>query len=393
MNRELACLLWATLALTPGCSRRLPEASSSVTRRVEVARPVSIDASDTTEFNGRLEASQTVEIRSRVGGYLVKDAFPEGEEVKAGDLLFEVDPGPYQKAVDAAAAEVKAAEAQLKLADAEYNRARLLLTRTAVSPEEVDIRLGNQKVAASAVTSASAKWERAQLDLGFTQIRSPIAGRVSRKILTVGNLVSQTKEDVLTTVVTQDPAHLYFTVDERTYLRVDRRARARLARGETKSDGELPFLFRLEEERDFRHKGVIDFIENRFDQATGTITVRGVVKNPQIGKERRQFIPGMRARVKIETDVPYRALAVNEEAVLSDLRRRFVWVVKNGKAERVEVRVGESVAPGLRDIVEGISKEDLIVVKGIQFLRPGMPVETTETEMPGANRPAKASDR
>jgi len=358
-----------------------------------VARPVSIDASDTTEFNGRLEASQTVEIRSRVGGYLVKDAFPEGEEVKAGDLLFEVDPGPYQKAVDAAAAEVKAAEAQLKLADAEYNRARLLLTRTAVSPEEVDIRLGNQKVAASAVTSASAKWERAQLDLGFTQIRSPIAGRVSRKILTVGNLVSQTKEDVLTTVVTQDPAHLYFTVDERTYLRVDRRARARLARGETKSDGELPFLFRLEEERDYRHKGVIDFIENRFDQATGTITVRGVVKNPQIGKERRQFIPGMRARVKIETDVPYRALAVNEEAVLSDLRRRFVWVVKNGKAERVEVRVGESVAPGLRDIVEGISKEDLIVVKGIQFLRPGMPVETTETEMPGANRPAKASDR
>lgn len=366
---------------------------SPAIRRVEVARPVSVEASDTTEFNGRLEASQTVEIRSRVGGYLVKDAFPEGEEVKAGDLLFEVDPGPYQKAVDAAAAEVKAAEAQLKLADAEYNRARLLLSRTAVSPEEVDIRLGNQKVAASSVTSASAKWERAQLDLGFTQIRSPIAGRVSRKVLTVGNLVSQTKEEVLTTVVAQDPAHLYFTVDERTYLRVDRRARARSAKGESKSDGEMPFLFRLEEERDFRHKGVIDFIENRFDQATGTITVRGVVRNPQIGKERRQFIPGMRARVKIETDVPYTALAVNEEAVLSDLRRRFVWVVKNGKAERVEVRVGESVAPGLRDIVEGISKEDLIVVRGIQFLRPGMPVESTETEMPGAKRPAKASDR
>jgi len=370
-------------SMLAGCSRPSPEVGQTGPRKVEVARPLQVKASDTVEFNGRLEASQIVEIRSRVGGYLVKDAFPEGEEVKAGDLLFEIDPAPYQKALDAANAELRGAEAQLKLADAEYSRARLLLTRTAISPEEVDIRLGNQKVASAAVTSAKAKVERADLDLQYTKIRAPISGRVSRKLMTLGNLVSQAQESVLTTVVAQDPAHLYFTVDERTYLRVNRRSRARTEARQSKDDGDIPFLFRLEEERDYRHKGVIDFIENRFDQATGTITARGVVQNPARPGERRQFIPGMRARVKIETDTPYRALVVNEEAILSDLRRRFVWVVREGKAERVEVKLGETVAPGMRDVIEGISKDDAVVVRGIQFLRPGMPIDVREIEMPG----------
>ena len=146
----------------------------------------------------------------------------------------------------------------------------------------------------------------------------------------------------------------------------------------------MPFSFRLEEEREFRHKGVVDFIDNRFDQATGTIMARGVVPNPAKAGERRQFIPGMRARVKIETDTPYRALVVNEEAILSDLRRRFVWVVREGKAERREVKLGETVAPGMRDVIEGINKEDAVVVRGIQFLRSGMPVDVREIDMPGA---------
>lgn len=372
----VACML-------AGCSRPSPKVGQAGPRKVEVARPLQVDAADTVEFNGRLEASQIVEIRARVGGYLVKDEFPEGEEVKAGDLLFEIDPAPYQKALDAANAELRGAEAQLKLADAEYSRARLLLTRSAISPEEVDIRLGNQKVASAAVTSAKAKVERADLDLQYTRIRSPISGRVSRKLMTIGNLVSQGQESVLTTVVAQDPAHLYFTVDERTYLRIDRRSRARAEAGESKGDGDMPFLFRLEEEREYRHKGVIDFIENRFDQATGTITVRGVVRNPARPGERRRFIPGMRARVKIETDTQYRALVVNEEAILSDLRRRFVWVVREGKAERIEVKLGETVAPGMRDVIEGISKDDAVVVRGIQFLRPGMPIDIREIGMPG----------
>ena len=268
--------------LFTGCSRHSRETGETGSRKVEVARPLQVDAADTVEFNGRLEASQIVEIRARVGGYLVKDAFPEGEEVKAGDLLYEIDPAPYQKALDAANAEFRGAEAQLKLADAEYSRARLLLARTAISPEEVDIRLGNQKVASAAVTSAKAKVERADLDLQYTKIRSPISGRVSRKLMTLGNLVSQAQESVLTTVVAQDPAHLYFTVDERTYLRATRRARARAAVNEAKDEGEMPFSFRLEEEREFRHKGVVDFIDNRFDQATGTIMARGVV--PKIGR-------------------------------------------------------------------------------------------------------------
>ena len=369
--------------LFTGCSRHSRETGETGSRKVEVARPLQVDAADTVEFNGRLEASQIVEIRARVGGYLVKDAFPEGEEVKAGDLLYEIDPAPYQKALDAANAEFRGAEAQLKLADAEYSRARLLLARTAISPEEVDIRLGNQKVASAAVTSAKAKVERADLDLQYTKIRSPISGRVSRKLMTLGNLVSQAQESVLTTVVAQDPAHLYFTVDERTYLRATRRARARAAVNQSKDEGEMPFSFRLEEEREFRHKGVVDFIDNRFDQATGTIMARGVVPNPAKAGERRQFIPGMRARVKIETDTPYRALVVNEEAILSDLRRRFVWVVREGKAERREVKLGETVAPGMRDVIEGISKEDAVVVRGIQFLRPGMPVDVREIDMPG----------
>lgn len=368
--------------LLTGCNRQSGEQPVPTLPRVEAAKPLLVDAIDAVEFNGRLEASQTVEVRARVSGYLVKDSFPEGEEVKTGDLLFEIDPQTYQKTLDAARADLKAAEAQLKLADAEYGRARLLLSRSAVSPEEVDVRLGAQRVADAAVTSSKAKVERSELDLQYTKIRSPIPGRVSRKLVTIGNLISSTQDSILTTIVAQDPAHLYFSVDERTYLRVDRKARSKPATDNVNAS--IPFLFRLEEERAFLHQGVVDFLENRFDSSTGTIAARGIVANPAKGVARRQFIPGMRARVKIETDAPYRALVVHEEAVQSDLRRRFLWIIREGKAERVEVKLGETVAPGMRDVVEGIEQNDLVVVRGVQFLRPGLPVDFVKVEMPGS---------
>ena len=381
MPRLILAISIGTALWLAGCNRQSAKETKLALPKVEVAKPLLVDAIDAVEFNGRLEASQTVEVRARVSGYLIKDSFPEGEEVKTGDLLFEIDPQTYQKTLDATQADLKAAEAQLKLADAEYGRARLLLSRSAVSPEEVDVRLGAQRVAAAAVTSAKAKVERAELDLQFTKIRSPISGRVSRKLVTIGNLISSTQDSILTTIVAQDPAHLYFSVDERTYLRVDRQSRSRPSNDNAKTS--IPFLFRLEEERSFLHQGFVDFLENRFDSSTGTIAARGVVANPVAGNARRQFIPGMRARVKIETDAPYRALVVQEEAVQSDLRRRFVWIIREGKAERVEVKLGETVAPGMRDVVEGIDREDLVVVRGVQSLRPGLPVEFVKVNMPG----------
>lgn len=363
-----------------GCQKGQEEAAPAAKAKVEYANPLTREIADAIDFNGRLEPSQTVEIRPQVSGYLVKDDFNEGSEVKAGTELFKIDDRPFQRALEGALARKAAAEAALKLTDAELARARVLRVRDAISPEEVDIRSANQAVSKADVQKATADVAKCQLDLDFTSIKAPISGKVSRKLVTVGNLVGPSQvADPLTTLVSQDPLQLYFSVDERTLLRYQRRTQNQ-EKPSQENDAGMPIVFRLEEEREFKHKATLNFNDNRIDSATGTLQLRADVANPVVNGS-RTFTAGMRARVRLVTDRPYQALLVREEAIVTDLRRKFLWVLRDGKAERVEVVLGNPAGNNLRDVVEGLRADDQVVVRGIQRLRPGVPVEATGVPM------------
>jgi multidrug efflux system membrane fusion protein len=372
-----ACVLGLVLT---GCQKTTEVETAPTRTRVEIAKPLVRDITDAVDFNGRLEPSQTVEIRPQVSGYLVKDDFNEGNEVKAGTELFKIDDRPFLRALEGAQARKAAAEAALKLTDAELARARILRTRDAISPEEVDIRAANQAVSKADVQKANADVAKAQLDLDFTSIKAPINGKVSRKLVTTGNLVGPSQvAEPLTTIVSQDPLQLYFSVDERTLLRYQRRNQNQEKTSNEESNG-MPIVFRLEEEREFRHKAILNFNDNRIDSATGTLQLRADVANPLVNGQ-RPFTAGMRTRVRVVTDRPYQALLVREEAIVTDLRRKFLWVLRDGKAERVEVMLGNSAGGNLRDVLEGLKPDDVVVVRGIQRLRPGAPVESAEVPM------------
>ncbi len=375
-----AALLSGWMFALAGCQKSQDESPSVAKAKVEFAKPLTREIADSIDFNGRLEPSQTVEIRPQVSGYLVKDDFNEGSEVKAGAELFKIDDRPFQRALEGALARKAAAEAALKLTDAELARARILRVRDAISPEEVDIRSANQAVSKADVQKATADVAKAQLDLEFTSIKAPIAGKVSRKLVTVGNLVGPSQvAEPLTTLVSQDPLQLYFSVDERTLLRYQRRTQNQTRSAQEKDEG-MPIVFRLEEEREFRHKATLNFNDNRIDSATGTLQLRADVSNPVVNGS-RVFTAGMRARVRLVTDRPYQAMLVREEAIVTDLRRKFLWVLRDGKAERVEVVLGNPAGNNLRDVLEGLRADDQVVVRGIQRLRPGAPVEASEISM------------
>jgi len=383
-------ILGLSIALS-GCQQSREISQVPANARVEVAKPLVRQVTDSEEFNGRLEPAQTVDLRPQVSGYLVKDTFKEGFEVAAGTELFKIDDRPYQRALEGAMARKAAAEASLKLTDAELNRARILRVRDAISPEEVDIRAANQAVSKAEVQKTSADLAKAQLDLDFTSLKSPISGKVSRKLVTVGNLVGPTQiAEPLTTIVSQDPLHLYFAVDERTLLRYQRRIQTK-APEKDQSDAGMPLVFRLEEERSFTHKALLTFNDNRLDSATGTLQLRADVANPEVNGH-RIFTAGMRARVRIVTEQPYQSLLVREDAIVTDLRRKFLWVLRDGKAERVEVMLGNPAAENLRDIIEGIRPDDVVVIRGIQRLRPGAPVDAAEVSMdPMASKAEKTT--
>lgn len=380
--------VWVLGLVSLGCGNPPAETGSSPppAAQVEVALPLQREIASVEEFNGRLEATETVSLQARVQGYLIRDEIPEGAEVKAGDLLFEIDPRPFKTALDAASAQLVGAEASLKLANAELARARVLRGSAALSTEELEIRSGNQAVASADVGKARAAVEKAKLDLEYTQIRAPIAGRVSRKLVTKGNLIAPNLlNQPLTTLVAEEKMHIYFNADERSLLRYERRAQAKGQPSDT-STGKvrpIPIQFRLEEQQGFPFKGVIDFVDNRVDPDTGTIELRGIVDNPRGPTGRRTFIGGLRAKVRISDEEPFKALLISERSVFTDLRRKFVWVVdEKGGVQRKEVRLGTSPGEGLVDVVEGLSPSDRVVVRGLQRIRPGSTVKATLVEMP-----------
>ncbi len=348
---------------------------------VSVAQVVAKRVESSDEFSGRLVASETVEIRPRVGGYLREIAFEEGGEVRRGQPLFVIDTRPYQATLAAAQAEVARARATAEQARSERARAERLVDARAISREEFEQRTSGARSADAAVEAAEAALDAARLDLEFARVESPITGRIGASQLRVGNLVEP--GTLLTTVVAQDPMFVYFAADERTYLKY--RAAAGSGQGGKVRVG-------IGDDGATLREGRLDFVDNAVDAATGTIRARAVLDNPD-----GALIPGLFARVHL-IGGSRDALLIHDQAVLTDQDRKYVFVVgPKGEAVRRDVKLG-GTSDGLRIVLEGLSRDDRVVVNGVRkIFFPGMALKPTEVpmddpaRMPEAPAPAPAS--
>jgi RND family efflux transporter MFP subunit len=277
-----ARFLWACLS----CSFLIVAASPAGTAAGRADAPP-----EAADFTGRTEAPVTVDVRARVTGYLAKAAFKEGAEVKQGDALFEIDPRPYQAEVARTDAALAAAEAHVKRAEIDFKRAKALLDRSAISREEYDKLAGDLDEAKALVVVAKASRDIASLNLSFTKVAAPIAGRVGRRLVDPGNIV-KADETTVTTIVGDDPMYVYFDMDERTYLSL--RQAMRDGKIKVAKMDDLPVAVGLANEDGFLHKGKIDFVDNRVDAAKGTIRVRVVLPNAD-----GLLVPGLFARVRL----------------------------------------------------------------------------------------------
>ncbi len=323
------------------------------------------------EYPGRLEAVDMVEVRARISGYLQSVHFKDGTEVNKGDLLFVIDPRPYQAELDRAAAELKQAESRLELAINELARAERLLKSKAISEEEADSRSKAKREAEAAIDSARASVEVAKLNLEYTHITAPINGRISRKLITEGNLVNGTQgqNTLLSTIVSLDPIYCYFDADERSILKYQQLARE--GKQESLRDGRAPCELELANESGFPHKGVLDFVDNRVDATTGTLRVRGVFANP--GPD-RILQAGFFARVRVPGSGKSQALLIPDQAVGTDQGQKFVFVVNDqDEVEYRTVRLGPFI-DGLRVVREGIQSNDWVVVNGLLSIHTGSKV-------------------
>lgn len=364
-----------------GCDR--PQAPPApAPPKVTVSRPVVRDIVEWDEYTGRLESVETVEVRARVSGYLQSILFNDGAIVKKGDLLFVIDPRPYDAELERAEGEFEQATARLGLAISDLARAQRLVRSRAISEEELDTRAAGQRQALAALQAARAAVTAAKLNVEFTQITAPITGRISRKFVTEGNLVNggTAQSTLLTTIVSLDPIYCYIETDERAYLKYVRLARE----GKRPSSREVrnPAYFGLADGTGFPYKGYIDFVDNRLDPHTGTMTGRGIFRNPDL-----TLTPGLFARVRIPGSGKYEALMIPDEAIGTDLSQRFVFVVND--QHRVEYRAVQlgTIINGLRVIREGLKPEDWVITKGTQRARTGIEVnpERQELSPPGEN--------
>jgi len=338
---------------------------------VTANQPAQREVVEWDEYPGRLEAVDMVEVRARVSGYLQSVHFKDGTEVNKGDLLFVIDPRPYQAELDRAAAELKQAESRLELAINELARAERLLKSKAISEEEADSRSKAKREAEAAIESARASVEVAKLNLEYTHITAPINGRIGRKLITEGNLVNgmQGQNTLLTTIVSLDPIYCYFDADERSILKYQQLARE--GKQESLRDGRAPCELELANESGFPHKGVLDFVDNRVDATTGTLRVRGVFPNP--GPD-RILQAGFFARVRVPGSGKSQALLIPDQAVGTDQGQKFVFVVNDqDEVEYRTVRLGPFI-DGLRVVREGIQSNDWVVVNGLLSIHTGSKV-------------------
>jgi RND family efflux transporter MFP subunit len=355
----------AILVQLAGCSRgaTATPTAAQTPPAVSVATVLSRQISDFDEFTGRFEAVERVEIRPRVSGYIASVNFVQGREVTKGEVLFVIDPRPYEADLKQAQAQKEQAQSQLTLATSEQDRANKLLGAHAISREELESRDSALAQAHANVAGAQAAVDTAALNLSFTRVTAPITGVVSRAEITAGNLVAS-GQTLLTTVVSVDPIYVSFQGDEQGFLNF-----MNYARKGSESEASHPVFVGLANEEGYPHQGSIAFVDNEIDGATGTVRVRGRLEN-----HNGEFTPGMFARVKITGSKTFPAMLINESAVGTDQGLKYVLRVgKDNTLEYRQVKLG-AVVDGLQVVREGLSPGDTIVVNGLQHVRAGMAI-------------------
>jgi RND family efflux transporter MFP subunit len=343
------------------------------------------DVVDHDDYEGRVAAILKVEIRTRARGFLEKVTFKDGEVVDSGKLLFQIDPKPYQTSLDAALAQEKAADASLEFAKSEYARIRKLTAGGAASREELEVWTAKQHIAKSDKLKAQAAITQAKTDLGYTQVKAPFAGRLSRTQVNEGALVNSGGGDtLLTTIVSVGPVYVYFHVDERALLRYRRDFRKKKDKNAdgpepTVAELKIPLYVALEGESGYPHTGVIEYADPQVNPGTGTLEVRGHMPNKS-----GLLQDGMRARVRVPVREPYKATLITERAIGNEQGRKFVYVVNaEGKAERRDL-VLDRVIDGMQVVRSGLKADDRVIVSGIQRVREGMAVNAKDVPMPDA---------
>lgn len=343
-----------------GCSKG-QEAPAQGAPPVTVATPLSQQVVDWDEFTGRFEATRSVDVRARVGGYIQSVHFKDGDFVRQGQLLFTLDPRPAQAALASARAQLAQGQAQLTLARTELARAEGLLVSQAVSQAEVDAKRGAVQTAEAAVAAANAAIRARQLDVEFTRVTAPISGRVSDRRVDPGNLIGggSSAGDVLTTIVSSSPIYFVFDGSEALALKYQRDAR----------NGSAPIRIRLQDETAYDRTGTLDFTDNAIDASSGTIRLRAVVQNAD------GFLkPGMFGHAQLAGSGGYAAMLVPDAAVVTDGPRKVVYVVaKDGTVGAKPVQLGP-IANGLRVVRSGLTPDDRVIVNGLQRARPGQKV-------------------
>lgn len=352
---------------------------------VTAAKVIVKSVRDWDEFTGRFQAIDTVEVRPRVSGYIDRVVFTEGKLVKENDLLFLIDPRPYQAEYERAKAALLLARSQLDLAQVEATRVQKLKDSGAVSREELDERLSALHQQEANVQAQKAALDIAALNLGFTKVLAPVSGRVSRAEVTRGNLVTGGNNGgtLLTTVVSMDPIYVYFEGDENAYLRYAQMART----GERPSsrDTRNPVRIALANEETFSHEGYVDFVDNVVNPQTGTVRARAVLSNKD-----GLFTPGLFARVQLLGSGEHEAILVEDRAIGTDQEQQYVLVLAPGnKAEYRKVTLGRKVE-GLRVVRSGLGPNDVVIIDGLQHARPGATVNPTLQTM-GAAETASAA--
>ncbi len=351
------------------------EAQQAAPPTVTVASPVVKDIVEDDEFVGRFEAVDTVDLRSRVSGYLDQKHFVDGSLVEAGQLLFTIDKRTFEARLREAEAQARVAESQLKFASEQYDRAEQLIQNRTIAESLLDERREALISGQGTADATRAAADAARIDLEFTEIKSPIAGRIGRNLVSVGNLV-EADQTVLTSIVSIDPIYFYFDIDERYFLAYQRDARTRgtvLQEG----GGELPVVVSLSDDKIEPRHGKLDFSENRLDQQSGTMRVRAIVPNPD-----GVLQPGLFGRVNVPGSLPYKGILIPDEAILADQNRRLVLTIDaDNKVAQREVRPGPRI-DGYRVIRDGLDGSETLVIEGLIRARPGSEVTPERIELP-----------